>query len=173
VERVAEVVVARGGGDRGRRGSGYLVAPGRVLTAAHVVDGASGIRVRFEADRPGERIVTADVVWRHRGIDVAVLGIPEAGPDDGATVETDGERPCRRTGQLGGMSGAAVFSGGYLMGVVTRHHLSEGPGRIAAGRVDRWAEALTPDELASLERAVRGALRPQVLPDCPAASSIR
>ncbi|MFI0977511.1 trypsin-like peptidase domain-containing protein [Streptomyces sp. NPDC021093] len=222
-ERVAEVVVASADGGRGRRGSGYLVAPGRVLTAAHVVDGASDIRVRFEADRPGERTFTAAVEWQHRGIDVAVLAVPDDGSDvttvsygrlgeHDAVVrctavgfprfklrtDSDGSRfrdaehihaSCaalsnRREGTLDlgvdpppaedpaagrdsweGMSGAAVFSGGHLMGVVTRHHLSDGPGRIAAGRVDRWAEALTPDELTSLERAVKGGLRPHSLPD--------
>lgn len=223
VERVAEVLVVPADGGRGRRGSGYLVAPGRVLTAAHVVDGASGIRVRFEADRPGEQVVTADVVWRHPGIDIAVLAITDAGTDV-ATVaygrlgehdavvrctavgfprfklrtDSDGSSfrdaehihaSCaalsnRREGTLDlsvdsppgkaavterngweGMSGAAVFSGGHLIGVVTRHHLADGPGRIAAGRVDRWAETLAPGELAALERAVSGELRPHVLPD--------
>ncbi len=34
--RVAQLVVDRGPGDEGSRGSGYLVGPGLVLTAAHV-----------------------------------------------------------------------------------------------------------------------------------------
>ncbi|MGW0550842.1 trypsin-like peptidase domain-containing protein [Streptomyces altiplanensis] len=222
VERVAEVVVTPAGGGRGRRGSGYLVAPGRVLTAAHVVEGASGIRVRFEADRPGEQVVTANVEWKHQGIDVAVLAVPDAGTDGAAAygrlgehdavvrctavgfprfklrTEDDGSSfrdaehihascaalsnrregtldlsvdsppakdPVAARGSWEGMSGAAVFSGGYLIGVVTRHHPSDGPGRIAAGRVDRWAEILAPDELGSLERAVRSGLSPLSLPD--------
>ncbi|HET6856321.1 MAG TPA: trypsin-like peptidase domain-containing protein [Streptomyces sp.] len=223
VEQVAEVVVTVAGGGRGRRGSGYLVAPGRVLTAAHVVDGASGIRVRFEADRPDEQVVAARVEWKHQGIDVAVLAVPGAGTDVAAAsygrlgehdavvrctavgfprfklrTDDDGSSfrdaehihaSCaalsnRREGTLDlsvdsppaqdlvaardgweGMSGAAVFSGGHLIGVVTRHHLSDGPGRIAAGRVDRWAETLTPDELASLERAVNSGVGPSSLPD--------
>ncbi|MBZ4318781.1 trypsin-like peptidase domain-containing protein [Streptomyces huiliensis] len=221
-ERVAEVVVALADG-RGRRGSGYLVAPGRVLTAAHVVEGASGIRVRFDADRPGERTGTADVVWAHPGIDVAVLGVADEGtgaapaafgrlgeqdavvrctavgfPRFKLRTDEDGSRyrdaehvhaRCaalsnRREGTLDlrvdtppaedpdaerdaweGMSGAAVFSGGHLIGVVTRHHRSDGPGRIAAGRVDRWAEALTAGELGALEEALDGGLRPALLPD--------
>ena len=42
--RVAEVLVERAG-EPLERGSGYLVAPGRVLTAGHVVAGAEAIKV--------------------------------------------------------------------------------------------------------------------------------
>ncbi|MFF3870776.1 trypsin-like peptidase domain-containing protein [Streptomyces sp. NPDC001978] len=204
-ERAAEIIVSLPGG--GRRGSGYLVAPGKVLTAAHVVGNATGIRVRFEADRPGERMVDAAVEWAHIGLDVAVLTVPG---DDvppvsyGRVEEADAVQRCtalgfprfklrtdadgsrfrdaehaqatcavlsnRREGTLDlavasppaedpdperdpweGMSGAAVFSGGRLVGVVSRHHRTDGAGRIAANRVDRWAEALDSTELAALE----------------------
>ncbi|WP_369213097.1 trypsin-like peptidase domain-containing protein [Streptomyces flavofungini] len=233
VERVAEILAAPPGGGRGRRGSGYLVAPGRVLTAAHVVEGASDLRVRFQADRPGERVVAADVRWRHPGIDIAVLDLAGIGadrradPGDTASYGRLGEHDAavrctavgfprfklrtesggssfrdaehvhagcaalsnRREGTLDlsvdappandpgtawdaweGMSGAAVFSGGLLIGVVTRHHLADGPGRIAAGRVDRWAETLAPDELGTLEAVLGRALRPDALPDVLPAS---
>lgn len=55
-ERVGEVMVTAPGDGAGRRGSGYLVSPGTVPTAAHAVEGAAGsrIQVRFQADRPGE-----------------------------------------------------------------------------------------------------------------------
>ncbi len=46
--RVAQLVVDRGPGYELSRGSGYLVAPGRVLTAAHVVAGASVVRVLLD-----------------------------------------------------------------------------------------------------------------------------
>jgi hypothetical protein len=213
---VAEVIAGTADGSRGRRGSGYLVTPGRVLTAAHVVGGASGVRVRFQADLPDERLVEARVAWMHQGIDIAVLAIEDTAADTAAVsygrlgeqdvvvrctalgfprfklrTDEDGSRfrdaehvraSCavlsnRREGTLDlrvdspppdgweGMSGAAVFSGRHLIGVVTRHHLSDGPGRIAAGRVDRWAQVLTPGELEELERALQTRLRPQVLPD--------
>ena len=217
-EQVAEIIVSlpepKG---RGRRGSGYLVAAGRVLTAAHVVEGAVGVRVRFEAGRPGEWAVDATVAWRHDGIDVAVLALPESALPERAVIgfrpvslgevsDHDAVLSCtamgfprfklradatgrpfrdaehmdakcavlanRREGTLDlritappaedpdperdaweGMSGAAVFSGGYLVGVVSRHHRREGTGRIAAGRVDRWT-----DQLNANERAALGAL---------------
>ncbi|WP_028810176.1 trypsin-like peptidase domain-containing protein [Streptomyces sp. 351MFTsu5.1] len=228
-EQVAEVIVRRSGG--GGRGSGYLVAPGRVLTAAHVVAGAEQIRVRFQADRPGERAVEAVGAWAHEGIDIAVLELPSDAYDEppaatsfGTVGDQDAVLSCtamgfprfklrtdaegrrfrdtehldarcpvlanRREGTLDlritappaedpdperdaweGMSGAAVFSGGHLVAVVSRHHRGEGTGRIAAGRVDRWAEALKGDELAELSEllsydlAALSATGPPDLPD--------
>ncbi|GGV08259.1 hypothetical protein GCM10010275_55620 [Streptomyces litmocidini] len=213
---VAEVVADTADGSRGRRGSGYLVTPGRVLTAAHIVGGASGVRVRFQADRSDERVVEARIAWMHQGIDIAVLAIEDTAGDTAPVsygrlgeqdvvvrctalgfprfklrTDEDGSRfrdaehlqaSCaalsnRREGTLDlsvdspppdgweGMSGAAVFSSRHLIGVVTRHHLSDGPGRIAAGRVDRWAQALTPGELDKLEEVLKTRLRPPMLPD--------
>lgn len=227
-EQVAEVIVRRSG--RGGRGSGYLVGPGRVLTAAHVVGGAEQIRVRFQADRPGERTVEAVVAWAHDGIDIAVLKLPSEAYDDvpptasfGTVGDQDAVLSCtamgfprfklrtdaegrrfrdtehmdarcsvlanRREGTLDlritappaedpdperdpweGMSGAAVFSGGHLVAVVSRHHRSEGTGRIAAGRIDRWAEALKGDELAELSELLSydlAALSTTFSPDLP------
>ncbi|MET9965723.1 trypsin-like peptidase domain-containing protein [Streptomyces sp. NPDC006356] len=214
-EQVAEIIVSLPEPEgRGRRGSGYLVAPGRVLTAAHVVEGAVGVRVRFEAGRPGEWAVGATVAWKHDGIDVAVLALPESALPERAVIgfrpvslgevsDHDAVLSCtamgfprfklradaagrnfrdaehmdakcavlanRREGTLDlritappaedpdpepdaweGMSGAAVFSGGYLIGVVSRHHRREGTGRIAAGRVDRWTDKLNGNELTAL-----------------------
>ncbi|MFC8667712.1 Rv3235 family protein [Streptomyces sp. NPDC057199] len=221
-ERVAEVAVTLSGGGAGRRGSGYLVSPGRVLTAAHVVVGAERVRVRFQADRPDERTVEAVVEWRHDGIDIAVLGTGDTAPLPhvlfGCAGETDAVLRCsamgfprfklrtdedgsrfrdaehvhatcavlsnRREGSLDlcvasppaedpdserdaweGMSGAAVFSNDRLVGVVTRHHRSDGPGRIAAGRVDRWAEFLDVTELVGLEHLLECGLAPAALSD--------
>ncbi|MER6011786.1 trypsin-like peptidase domain-containing protein [Streptomyces bluensis] len=232
-ERVAEVLVGLAGRGAGRRGSGYLVASGRVLTAAHVVEGAEAVRVRFEADRPGERMVEAAVEWRHAGIDVAVLALAEEDPRDvdvppvpfGRVGEQDAVLRCTalgfprfklRTGENGsrfrdaehvdatcavlsnrregtldlkitsppgddpdperdaweGMSGAAVFSNGRVVGVVTRHHRSDGTGRIAATRADRWAEVLDVTELAELEHLLGRGLNPTALPDAVPATGL-
>lgn len=37
-----------------------------------------------------------------------------------------------------GMSGAAVFAGGALVGMISEHHKSDGPGRLAARPVSQW-----------------------------------
>lgn len=227
-QRVAKVVVTPAHGGPRRRGSGYLVSVGRVLTAAHVVEDAAKIEIRFQADRPDQPAVEAAVQWRHTGIDVAVLVVPvQPGGTAGGAVpaaaygrigerdvvlrctalgfprftfrpHTDGSRfrdaehadaTCAALSNRGegtldlkvtspppddpdpgkdaweGMSGAAVFCEGHLVGVVSRHHRGDGPGRIAAGRVDRWAETLTRTELSALERVLGRGLTPEGLPD--------
>ncbi|MGP3984790.1 effector-associated domain 2-containing protein [Streptomyces sp. KR80] len=51
-----------------------------------------------------------------------------------------------------GMSGAVVWCGGAVIGVVSAHHRADGLGRLAAGRVERWYDSLSP---AGLERFQR------------------
>jgi S1-C subfamily serine protease len=83
-ERVAEILVERAGKPL-RRGSGYLVAPGWVLTAAHVVTGAQAISVwlgapaRLTAD--GELSVVPGAVLLLPEADLALLPV-EAPPVD-------------------------------------------------------------------------------------------
>ena len=205
--RVAEVLVTPAGPGPERRGSGYRVSPTSVLTAAHVVGGAARVRVRCNADRPGEWVSDGEVVWADADVDAAVVEIPpragdeeagpvgfgrvaerdavvtatamgfprfklradEAGPDQGGpTVYRDSAHVSgtvavlsnRREGTLEvtvspperdpdparspweGMSGAAVWSGGRIIGLVAEHHRSDGLGTLAASRVDRWYERL-------------------------------
>ncbi|MGN5382178.1 trypco2 family protein [Streptomyces lasalocidi] len=201
-QRVAEVISAGAEGEGRRCGSGYLLALGLVLTAAHVVDGAVSIRVRFNADQDGQWTARAQHAWSHPSLDIAVLHVLEASVDppgrapvvtrvgfgsivrppvecetmgfprfkvreDPAHLGADGApmqyRDCehatgpattwanRREGTLQirvgapgldpdrgrspweGMSGAPVFSGEALVGVVGKHHRSDGarhPGRL-------------------------------------------
>lgn len=60
VWRVAQVVVDRGPGRRSSFGSGYLAAPGVVLTAAHVLADAVVVRVRLDVRRDGAVEVDAE-----------------------------------------------------------------------------------------------------------------
>ncbi|WP_030779927.1 trypsin-like peptidase domain-containing protein [Streptomyces sp. NRRL S-920] len=53
-----------------------------------------------------------------------------------------------------GMSGAPVFSGERLVGIVARHHRSDGLGSLAVLRVDRWHERLDAAEQAALEALI-------------------
>src|ERR1022692_1110299 len=48
-------------GEGGFRGTGFFVAPGRVVTCAHVVHGAAALRVRWR-DEDGAPAVVADAV---------------------------------------------------------------------------------------------------------------
>ncbi|MDX3228482.1 trypsin-like peptidase domain-containing protein [Streptomyces sp. ME19-01-6] len=215
VGRVAEVLVTVAVGP-GMRGSGYLVGPGTVLTAAHVVAGAVRVRVRFQAHRPEERVVTAEVAFAHVGADIAVLALPDrsdevpsarygrVGEHDAVLrcsamgfpafkLRDDGPdgRPYRDSehvhgtcsvlsnrkegtldlrvpppdGSWDGMSGAAVFSGDRIVGVVAAHHVDDGPGRLAVSRADRWAQRMPEEELALVQGLLRRRLAPEQLPD--------
>ncbi|RRQ84665.1 effector-associated domain 2-containing protein [Streptomyces griseofuscus] len=218
--RVAEVLVA---GPPRRRGSGYRVGAGHVLTAAHVVAGTSGVRVRFDADRPGEWSAPARIVLSAAAADVALLeladvptgrtgveppryaAVPDADvvlpfsamgfprfklrdSDSGSSGEGGaGGTPgryrdsCHVTGTVSvlsnrregtlelavaappadpephrspweGMSGALVWCGGAVIGLVSAHHRADGLGRLAAGRVERWYESLTAADSECLRR---------------------
>ena len=175
-----------------------------VLTAAHVVRGASKVRVRFDADQAGEWSADVTGGLEVPEIDVALLTIT---PPDAAKVvpapfgrigERDAVIECsavgfplwklrddpagpyrdsahvvggaailanRREGTLEitvapperdpdpevspwqGMSGAAVFCNGQIVGIVSRHHRSDGLGRLAASRVDGWQKRVSPAQL--------------------------
>lgn len=51
-----------------------------------------------------------------------------------------------------GMSGAAVWHDGTLIGLISAHHRADGLGRLAAVRVDRWYDLLTDTELLLLHQ---------------------
>ena len=88
--RVAQILVDRGPGDKGSRGSGYLVAPSLVLTAAHVVAGARVVRARLDVGQRTEVDVQAEGWWADpegsNGTDLAVLMIA-ADATEGRHVE--------------------------------------------------------------------------------------
>jgi hypothetical protein len=246
--QVAEIIAVLEG-EPGRRGSGYRVGPTAVLTAAHVIKGAVSVRVRFDADLPGEWITEVISCWAGPRSDLAVLSIaPRQGEppvtvtrfgriggdraavlaaqavgfprfklktdDDAArfqyrdshqaggsvavlsnrrertleiTVPPPERDPDPDVSPWEGMSGAAVWIGGRIVGVIAKHHRSDGLGRLAAARLDlalagldqgQWAELRTlldlPDALPevvppSTGEWVRTAYQAQVrdiAPDC-------
>ncbi|GAA4105586.1 serine protease [Actinomadura miaoliensis] len=237
-DRVAELLVEPADGGPGRRGSGFRVSAGAVLTAAHVVDGAERIRVRFNAERDDERVVAATPLLISRAGDVAVVGIPhreDEGPIEPARFARIGARdavlPCTATGfprfklrddharrlpdgdpsqyrdschlvgtapllsnrkqrtlevcldgpppapdpdparsPWEGMSGAAVFSGGLIVGVISEHHRSDGLGRLAATRCDTWFAALPAEDLRRLRELLGLPEDAADLPDAAPAS---
>ncbi|MGO4754604.1 trypsin-like peptidase domain-containing protein, partial [Streptomyces sp. 2MCAF27] len=105
-DRVAEVIVERGDGLPGERGSGYLITDRTVLTAAHVVaDAAATIRLRFRADQEGAWTADGVVVFKAPHIDIAVVSLmdtPDLPPVPtvtfGRLVDADGELPCSMMG---------------------------------------------------------------------------
>ncbi|MEV6653591.1 tetratricopeptide repeat-containing serine protease family protein [Streptomyces sp. NPDC051219] len=221
--RIAEVIVTTSAGG-GRRGSGYRVGDTAVLTAFHVVTGATGVQVRFDADRPGQWVVAATVTWSDADTDVAVLtfappsgapsveparfgwisddrhaviGVHAAGfplwkqrrrPDgrqfrelhqaDGTvaalsnlrtgtleiTVPVAAADPDPKVSPWSGMSGAAVWVGCHIVGVVAEHHRWEGMGRLTAARIDHTLRRVG-DPLRGELAALLAIADPQALPD--------
>jgi len=126
----------------GVEGSGWIAAPHEVVTAAHVVAGASGIEVAGHAaqalvvDRredvavlrvPGLRAPPLAIAEPRAGAPVAILGYPEDGPFDA------------RPGRVG--LTADVLVDGALREItavrgVVRHGNSGGPVVDASGRVE-------------------------------------
>ena len=218
--RVAQLRVEHDSGVS-RRGSGYRVGDTAVLTAAHVVAGARGVRVVFNADLEDEWSVLATVALCAPAGDVAVLTIDPPGAQRGVEPARFGQigrraavLSCRavgfprfklrtdlqtsedpaaaaaffrdahqadgtiaslsnwREGTLEitvapperdpdpslspweGMSGAAVWCADRIVGVVSRHHRTEGLNRLAAVRASRWYDQLDPDQESELQRLV-------------------
>lgn len=212
--RVVQVLTSRATGVDGR-GSGYLVAPGVVLTAAHVLSDALSVTVLIDAGQEGEIRVEVDpgtclidpvhhfgLGLQPQGTDLAAIPVPGDVTGDRQIVPAKFARlrsadqayvsvtasgfPAhklregaknvaaghmardlehiragvplvanRRQGTLAlyltdtppgdaittmspwaGFSGAAVWSAGYIVGVVGEHHRQEGPGRLTGRRID-------------------------------------
>lgn len=240
-QRAAEVIVDRAAGAK-QRGSGYLVTDWLVLTAAHVLAGAVGVGVRFNADQAGEWSAQAETAWSDSGLDIALLHIvgssiapPGMAPVVGRVrygritrppvdcealgfplfkVRQDPARPGadggeshyrdshhaigtatswsnQREGTMAvdvraperdpvpgrspweGMSGAAVFSGDLLIGVIGEHHRSDGLGTLAAYRIDYWYRYLTPERMADLAALIGLPRTPNALTDLVARTQPR
>lgn len=166
------------------------------------------MRVRFDADQPGEWSAVVTDVLEVPEVDIALLTIRV--PDGSQIVparfgclrERDDEIPCsavgfplwklrdspggpyrdsahvvgsvallanRREGSLEvrvappecdpdpevspweGMSGAAVFCDGQIVGVISKHHRSDGLRRLAASRADAWRRKVSAAHLQQME----------------------
>ncbi len=92
--QVAEIIVTLDSETR-QRGSGYRVGPTAVLTAAHVIEGAMSVRVRFDADRPGEWITETISCWADPRSDLAVLSIAPREGEPPVTVARCGRISAR------------------------------------------------------------------------------
>ena len=88
-ERLVEVIVDKIGGTH--RGSGYRITTTTVLTAWHVVDGATRLEVRFDSGLPTARTVIAETLGGDPESDLALLSFA-------ATDRIDPEPPARLTG---------------------------------------------------------------------------
>jgi Trypsin-like peptidase domain len=222
--RVAEIMVARVGstGEERTRGSGYLVSPGWVLTAHHVVKDAVSVGVWLGAPPdlvseaglgvdPGRvlAVPAADLALLpvggqadHPRVEPALLGRLDRDPGPAVPVAAAGcprfklrpapDRPGvvlreldyaigsiaalsdAKTGRFAfavdvppgpdpepnehspweGMSGAAVWASGRLVGVVGQHHPREGPATLTVCPVEKLFGAASEDQLQAWRAAL-------------------
>ncbi|MEV3929334.1 NACHT domain-containing protein [Streptomyces sp. NPDC049944] len=78
---------------------------------------------------------------RAGSLEFIVTGAPHDGPEHAGSAWE-------------GMSGAAMWSGGCVVGVVAEQHRAEGPGTLTASRVEEWYRKVAPDRLETLCRLI-------------------
>ena len=81
------------------------------------------------------------------------------------SVPAPAEDPDPAVSPWEGMSGAVVFSAGRVVAMISEHHRSDGLGRLAATRVDRWFELLSPTDLRVVGDRLGLPVRRDDLPD--------
>lgn len=206
VDRVTQIATHSSAGIR--FGSGYLVAPSWVLTAAHVADnGRVEVRLGIGTRPIARHWAVESWVGDSNNCDLALVRIPTRHPVRPVTYGRIGDHdntvPCSMVGfpafafrrssdqsddrhnfrdskhvhgrihplsnrrehtldisisaappvtsdpssPWAGMSGAAVFSSGHLVAVVSRHHHSDGPGRLAATHITDWYQPAVASDL--------------------------
>lgn len=126
----------------GVEGSGWVARPHIVVTAAHVVEGASSIEAGGHAARalvvdrkqdvavlsvPGLRAAALPIVDAHSGDSVAILGYPEDGPFDA--------QPGRMGATADVLESGALREVTAISGLI-RHGNSGGPAVNEAGQVE-------------------------------------
>jgi hypothetical protein len=114
-------------------GLGAKSAERRTGDPRRLVHGFGGVEVSDESP------VLADSV--HAVGSIAVLSNRREGTLEFSVSPPEAD-PDPRWSPWEGMSGAAVWSAGRIIGLVAEHHPSDGLGRLAATRVVRWYERL-------------------------------
>ncbi|MFF1655262.1 tetratricopeptide repeat protein [Streptomyces sp. NPDC058255] len=116
-DRRVQIRTRRPGKDKRGFGSGYLVAPRLVLTAAHVVDGAFGAdSVTVTRPDMGDREFPASVLWRRKDdvVDAALVEVAVGhGWETPESLEDLRVRPPQRWGQLIGTRPHPVAVAGF------------------------------------------------------------
>lgn len=116
-------------------------------------DGGAAVSYRDSHHARGETTPLSN--QREGSLEITLKSSPEQDPQSGRSPWE-------------GMSGAPVWSGGYMIGVITKHHRSDGLGTLAASPVDRWYRQVSPQELGELSSLIGLPVHPGGLEELPA-----
>ncbi|WP_406512960.1 NACHT domain-containing protein [Streptomyces sp. NBC_00161] len=115
-------------------------------------DGGAAVSYRDSHHARGETTPLSN--QREGSLEITLKSSPEQDPQSGRSPWE-------------GMSGAPVWSGGYMIGVITKHHRSDGLGTLAASPVDRWYRQVSPQELGELSSLIGLPVHPGGLEELP------
>jgi hypothetical protein len=128
-------------------------------------------RFKLKRNEPGEQDQsgTAASGVRYRDRVQAVGRIPVLSNSKEGTLEFITDPPDQDTdpehSPWEGMSGAAVWAAGRIIGVISKHHRADSTARLAVARLDRWLSGLTGAELAQAAAVLGLAEQQRSLPD--------
>ena len=134
------------------------VTYGRLPEQDAVVEATTVGFPRFKLRDDPTRVADDGAPSRYRDMEHAVGGIPYLSNRREGTFELrvapPDHDPDPTASPWEGMSGAALWVEGRVVGVTMEHHRRDGLGRLAASRVERWYETLSPDRLHQLAELI-------------------
>jgi Trypsin-like peptidase domain len=113
--------------------------------------GGGGTPTRYRDSHQADGRIASLSNWREGTLEITVT----APPPDPDPAHSPWE----------GMSGAAVWSGNRIVGLVTEHFPRDGANRLAASRTDQWYARITPEKLTVLRELIAIPLTAAELPD--------
>ncbi|WP_327732952.1 trypsin-like peptidase domain-containing protein [Streptomyces nojiriensis] len=124
----------------------------RLRTGARPPDGGAAVSYRDSHHARGETTPLSN--QREGSLEITLNSSPEHDPERGRSPWE-------------GMSGAPVWSGGCVIGLITKHYRSDGLGTLAASPVDRWYRQVGPHELGELSSLIGLPAHPGGLEELP------
>ncbi|MEV6727977.1 trypsin-like peptidase domain-containing protein [Streptomyces sp. NPDC051364] len=120
-------------------------------------DGGAAVSYRDSHHARGETTPLSN--QREGSLEITLKSSPEHDPERGRSPWE-------------GMSGAPVWSGGYVIGVITKHYRSDGLSTLAASPVDRWYRQVSPQEIGELSSLIGLPAHPGRLEELPRATPL-
>ncbi|MFJ6759773.1 trypsin-like peptidase domain-containing protein [Streptomyces sp. NPDC091273] len=156
--------------------AGAAVAPVRFARVSKPVEcealGFPRFRLRAAAASPGGGTAVTYRDSHHARGETTPLSNRREGSLEMTLRSSPEYDPERGRSPWEGMSGAPVWSGGYVIGVITRHYRSDGLGTLAASPVDRWYRQMGPQEIGELSSLIGLPPDPGGLEELPRAAPL-